>query len=174
MLYIDTTSSVKRWMTHAYIISVYIVSTLLGSTCFGWMIYTLSYIISRVVALVWFSAALSFHCVLHSLCSRTDKFIHVTVKVPTLLFPSGHHLHDWGGVSGASRQVHQCGVHASGLGISSVCEEVYWRVQAKGPAPSSPHQQCRNIIQSLWLAHLATLVIPSGALPAALHPLNIA
>ena len=67
--------------------------------------------------------------------------------------PSGHYPHDWGGVSGATRQVNHCGVYVSRLGISTVREEVYWRVQTERLAPPHPHQQCRDIIQPLWLGH---------------------
>ena len=88
----------------------------------------------------------------HSSCAVLHACI---VDNPSLTphLPSGHYPHDWGGVSGASRQVHHCGVHVSGLGISTVCEDVYWRVQTERLAPPSPHQQCRDIIQPLWLGH---------------------
>ena len=70
--------------------------------------------------------------------------------VHPLHLPSGHYPHDWGGVSGASRQVHHCGVHVSGLGITSVCKEIHWRVQTKGLTSPPPHQQCSNRICAIW------------------------
>ena len=106
----------------------------------------------------WFAAGANHFCmptdtalrlprqlsVLHFLCADYNLCIHCCSP------PSGHRSHNWGGVSQRSRQVHQCGVHASGLGIFTVCKEVHWRLQTKGTASSPPHQQCRNSLSAIW------------------------
>ena len=97
---------------------------------------------------LWFATAERSDSSIASECSHISKLHHVH----PLHLPSGHYPHDWRSVSGASRQVHHCGVHVSGLGITSVCNEIHWRVQTKGLAPSPTHQQCSNRICAFWWA----------------------